>query len=1571
MAMKTVQMRQRLLLACLFAATSLLAQNKSQPYYQTEKAPQQQKALRADCFTRKDDAGTSAARRGDFRAALRLFQEAKNCPEVAANSRRSRDLDKKIEYCQLRLGGTTGVAAERALAGRSVENIELTRRTFVPSAAFARNEDPNCFGITMREADRAFRDSCWEDAAKLYRAAKSCADANQGDRERMSQRIIACEEAAKDELLQKEQKAIRTARHAIAANRADDAMDLLWDGNRALAWRLADFANYYIAPDDNPDCLEAMYSAYFYNKPEQKSQIENPPFCYDLAENFGIGTQYKFYENEFGEFLTAFTPEGARFVTWELPSMKVVEGYSLEILKDPIGFDRTPDGGWLVYGANYFYLPNGEKLDVQQVSNYCFSDDGKYFLYEDISTGNLNLIPLNLAIQAQTQRKNSNNFARLSSPQTLSYPVDNGLRCMKSYKGEFWLGYRDRVVVHSLNKSTGMYAPRMTWFLADTSIAESQDLSMYLFPESRELIVGTPTDAYYLFLNHAPDGSAQETIVPTYKINGQLQACTLHSDKLLAITTSQDSNQDAELMTLHQPAEKRIVSRFLSNTNWSTTWASAISPSGQWVVVKGTDSRCSLWSLRDTSLSPPMEFETGVDNRLSPDGNLIFVLEDDLLKVFDFDDIKNGAEMEIPVLQNSLLPEGLSNKWAVYHSGNIQVSIQHLLNKKVWNFEISPLESGQIPYCFDFQEERFFAYSPSQGMVTVKSLTDQQSLASRDFGGTVVMLRSVPGTDKLLVVTRVEEQPGEIRYTVKVWDFLKPAEKPQTVRLKDYNVLFARISDQGDRLALSNGVDIRLFLLENLFNEAVVIKPPQNTVFYDMAFRPDGLGLVSGDEQGKVSIWDVTNGKPILQFLNVWAGVKHQVYRLAFAYDGTRLRLVSPNRLFTANLDAYALRDVVQSGERRLTSFTPEQIRAYNLEIAFKYPGNFDRLAQSGDIPLILSFFQYFMDQSINSNNIELVNNYCNWATELYLLLDEGGRQNTKTTLLEMLSDFTLKLLLRNNSDGAAQVVDYMNNSFNQPNIALLDGAHTALIQHNLNEASRLYTDYLLRIAENIYFSTDVSGIYTKLSQFKEYDLLDSAQVSCVCGIFNPFEVFDKFCVGKDKLLSSSNSALVKTYKEIYAAMDSVTYWIDRSAKAAVLERAYGLASILPYPNPNVPKHPLDTVVVALASAYLNLGDFELNSPKTPVYYKKAVEILEKAISLNPEPDTAKLTRLSQAYLTWGKYLLAAEKPHEALLKLNNALSAGKKLSAPYEEGTLGKMMVEMRVLSPIYLEICKANLLMGKPNEARKAYQISEEMLQDRLSSTLMGHIYVLENNDIEAFLNFGDLKSVEDLGEALFQIEQMADLLPAQSSQLRAFAPKLKTAFLANHPEISPEAVDYWFASLQMTRHGVLGQWDSALVWSSKTTNSIDLLMQKRNNTVDWRNNWLSQRINQAYYLLFAKYRDTSALSQVVGYSMEALNWIEQYDPYSIYKSYVYTNLAHALWLRNQEGDRKKAIEAYKTHLNAYNFQDDTWELLLKDFRDLHRIGLNWPDFKNLVKQIQPEDVQMTKDDWQEIEL
>ncbi len=254
-------MRYLLIIHFVFVACLLTAQSKAPDPVQSKQnypAPTQsapppaQKQVPRDCYVRKLDAGTSALRRGDNQAALRLFEEAKGCPEVQGNSRRTNELDSKIEQLKAMLGKKNTAQSSSSDLDRKTEEIEVTRRTFQFSKAFVRNTDENCFQITVKEADRAFGDSCWNVASKLYRAAKNCADANQSDRERMNARIEACTEAEADELLQKEQKAVRTARHAIADKLASDAASLLRKGDRSLAWRLADFSNFFVAPDDNP-----------------------------------------------------------------------------------------------------------------------------------------------------------------------------------------------------------------------------------------------------------------------------------------------------------------------------------------------------------------------------------------------------------------------------------------------------------------------------------------------------------------------------------------------------------------------------------------------------------------------------------------------------------------------------------------------------------------------------------------------------------------------------------------------------------------------------------------------------------------------------------------------------------------------------------------------------------------------------------------------------------------------------------------------------------------------------------------------------------------------------------------------------------------------------------------------------------------------------------------------------------------------------------------------------------------------------------------------------------------------
>jgi len=229
--------------------------------------------------------------------------------------------------------------------------------------------------------------------------------------------------------------------------------------------------------------------------------------------------------------------------------------------------------------------------------------------------------------------------------------------------------------------------------------------------------------------------------------------------------------------------------------------------------------------------------------------------------------------------------------------------------------------------------------------------------------------------------------------------------------------------------------------------------------------------------------------------------------------------------------------------------------------------------------------------------------------------------------------------------------------------------------------------------------------------------------------------------------------------------------------------------------------------------------------------------------------------------------------------------------------------------------------------------------------------------------------IANAADLGAALYQIGQMADLLPLHRARLTNFATNLKTVTLQKHPEIIASEADYTRATLQINRYAAQSNWDSVLTWSDSANGSLEKLLNSPDNAEIWRNNWLSQQIGQAFYLLCAKHNDTSALSSIIRLSTQVLEKIEREDPYSEFKTFVFTNMAHAFYLRNRPGDREKAIETYKAHLSISSYAYDPWELLQKDFRDLHRAGVQWPDLNDLILRIKPEGIILTPEDWAEM--
>ncbi|MEZ4918789.1 MAG: hypothetical protein R2792_06740 [Saprospiraceae bacterium] len=316
----------------LFVSLVLYAQDEPVSEKSVEYIPQprqmvEQKAMVQDlddCYNFNFYQGVKMQEQGQYKEALLWYRKALDCPEVAKNASFRRTIQTRITQCEEPLKKKEFTPVKKITVVRQTLDLDKKGR-YHPSREFLQMDNPDCFNQTKTEADRAYSKGYWEDAASLYRAAKSCRDADQRSRQHMNDLIEKCRLAAEEELLKKEREAQRQARHAIASNRANDAQELLRTGNRSFAFRLSDFANTYIAPegDDNPDCLQAMYDAWYYS-PSLLSgdNAVSVPLCYNLANNFEERTPVRFARTGSRELLSCFLPQPTCCIPGMLKTLK-------------------------------------------------------------------------------------------------------------------------------------------------------------------------------------------------------------------------------------------------------------------------------------------------------------------------------------------------------------------------------------------------------------------------------------------------------------------------------------------------------------------------------------------------------------------------------------------------------------------------------------------------------------------------------------------------------------------------------------------------------------------------------------------------------------------------------------------------------------------------------------------------------------------------------------------------------------------------------------------------------------------------------------------------------------------------------------------------------------------------------------------------------------------------------------------------------------------------------------------------------------------------------------------------
>ncbi|MDO8367828.1 MAG: WD40 repeat domain-containing protein [Saprospiraceae bacterium] len=1573
-------MRSTIFLLTLLFAGTLAAQN-----YRQNEAPVQQTQMVVDCYTRILDLGNAALQRGEAREALRFFNEAKKCPDAQGNSRRQTELDTRISRCEAQLGikkvsadkSTTVSRPTPTYSKREYSNeLPGTRRNYAANRGFLKDTLDDCFSRMVEEANRAYNLRFWEDAAALYRAAKNCADADQSDRQRMSNRIHDCRNAAENELFAKQQEAERQARHAIAANLADDAEELLKNTDRSLAFRLADFANQYVAPEDNADCVQAMFDAWYYQSSEdskhREDELFNPVFCYELAENLGENTQVKFQALDDGrQLLWAFVPKNGDMLAWEIPSMKIVQSYGTGEGNGYTGFDFSPDGELLFWGSKFFDLRRGTRsfrIDVPSIAQWCFSTRGDEFFYEDRTEQKIYILNVREAFEQQNARKSSKgaNALQLAAvPREIVSGIPEGLLAMQYLDGKFWLGFRDRIEVLSKAEAGKQWRREKTILFEGVDIpdyVQQRDLRLQIFPEKGLAVLGNNGYSWSIrFENH-------ENTVQSWAFKSlRTMAVSASAGRVACEYTGHSQHNGFWLMDA-ATGDTLLRQKVPLYTDYELM-KGCFSPDGRWVAATSFGN-VNVWALQDDATVWDRQLPRPPDGKpvFSPNGSLLFATFADSIHIFS----TNDSDKPKHVWKCGGQPlRGASDQWVLIQTSPDSAEARHLTTGRRLRFPLKS-EAYSPLYAFDSKGEKLVAYLSNSNKVEVRALKSGEIVGSKVFdGGMIGELHFIPGTDKLLVVQHNSMGESEIgQSSVKLWSPFSQGEKSRALRLHEYPVLAMAVDGAGNLAAFSNGSDIRVFDLKNIENEVLKIRAAPDEYVQAIAFQPNSNLLAAAYSTGKVVFWNFQTGQLSFKLQVIPSKALEANYKeiasIGFSNAGTVLQIVvNDGRMLAYALDPSYIRAVAQDENRQLQAFSVEHIVLYNLEAALYYPGNFERLAESGDAPLVRSFFRHFRGQAVESNNITQVRNYCERAFYLYERLDGNTQELWRPEMRLMYEDYTRKLLLRGNIKEAAAMIDLIKREFNYEPVLL--NAHLALLQRNLSKASSLYTEYLLSSEDGIPLPADrrwfFDGAENELKLLRDYELIDSAQANCICSTVSLSNAFYDFCAGT----STSSLFLSQADRlrwEIFQKRDGAANTVRNAAKVKFMEEARQKARELYRKDPSAGQVWLETVTLELAESYKKWGLFEQNSPEALPHFEKSVQLLSEIGAFKKHSDTSRLSLLTSTQLAWGKFLLASGNNREAYAHFNLGLESAQPLSeAVYESDTSLLRIYKDNLFGPLYKGMGDALLLEGLTNEARQVLeQANLFYVTYGLNSLYLSNVAVLENDEVQAFLDYSGITNASHTGEALFWIDRLAEQFPEKREQIESFAPRLLSALRSKNQRLVNAEADYWLAKLKVEHFAAQSRWDSVIQWSTVAMQSAKRCSEQPNADEAWTTLWLDEHINLPYFLLLGGWGKPSLLADCIRYVELAEDFLAKQDSSYFYYSHrelLKTNLAHALVLRNKPGDRERAIELYKKFMQSYGDSRgyDNLDMLQKDFRDLKRAGAPWPALPELEETMNDE--------------
>lgn len=1426
---------------------------------------------------------------------------------------------------------------------------------------FLLEKSDTCFAITRDEADRFFRCRCWDEAMSLYRAAKSCADANQSARSEMNARIQACRDSAEQELRRSEQAARRQFLHATAAGLADEAQDLLKNYDRSAAYRLADFAGQYIAPGQNPACLQALLDAWYYVPPSQTIGTQSTlrvPFCYQLDYDLGSGVEARFGKKS---RLYAFAPSNSVLYSWNTDNWESATPVQIE--KGFPHFDLSPDDRTLLFYSDntllFWRSPRDTfRVRVAEMGRYCFSPGGEEFFFTDNRQARVYSIELRNSDFVQRDYKNVQRKGERAEKRPEPKLVANtGFEILgMSYDaGRLWLaGYDSIAVLEQSGSKDRAWKRSITQPWSGEKPIHITDIK--LFPTLNGAWVNALDSIYYYRLSFSGDTLQSATHAAGFL---GTPVAIRNDGSWFAYTQFQQLGVTSDTASVH-------FGSYLQPDESFGTLSGSISPDNRWLAAATDTGILKIWALYDWQNSNSAN-HTGTNQIVfSQNGDHFCYVRNDSLVFYATERPDKPLFVDGKVAKNFWV-DAIGATWVAQRTGLDTLTLRNINTGQYWHLPVQAEEYKYLVAAFNESGDRV-VYAATPDSAVVMDLATGRTLATQSFRGGILTLRFIPGQDEVLVVQNIESGLyAESQTIVKLWNVNAPSGKPRSVRLHGYRIGWSDVSLDGQQIAFSSGKDIRVFRTNNLLDETVRIRQNGERIAGSLAFHPDGTALAAGYDNGSVIVWDLQTGEAryVLHVAEEW------IDELSFTADGSRLRVKTLfGKLLSRDLSPDLIRAAAQNEKRRLAAFTPDQIREYGLENALDYAGSFRQLAGSGDLPLIRSFFEYYRQQALSSNNIERVKSYFESASSLYAKLDDPNAQKAlRPVMFEIYEDYTWKLLLREKNAEAQKVLNDFNRLFGKPLSATRISAHTALLRHDLPAAARQYADWTMRMFENSASEpfNAMDSLELQFRQLIEYDLLDARQLDCICGLYSELLKIERLCPA-----GSSAEAAIPLDNEtrlrwnIFQRSHKSARVLGYSKKSTLLEAAFTDAGKLYRQNATRWRNQLEQTTLALATAYTEWGVFERGNAFSEKLYRQALQLLD-TFGTFKNHEAQRLKAISMNRLLLGIAMLNTDRLSEAGQQFRQGLETTDRLlrDAPTDSMAVYRNDYRARHLTQLGM----VHLLEGNAAEAKASYEQADDATLYGLDSYYFGHVALLENKEPEALELYKGIYREDYLGLVQFEIHRLAGRLPKRKTRLEAFATILRDTFLKQHPEMIAELADYWYAE-QQTDYAIANKrWEATINWNEKSVAATEKLSERPDIAYVWKPRRLNAILSRSYYLIYAGKTNPDAYDQAIACARQGDAYAAaEYDIYP-YRDWFKSNIAHAYVLRNQRGDRETAIALYREFLAKESYDFDRWELLQKDFRDLTRNGMRLPDLKGIIEAIKPAGVQISAKDWQEM--